>query len=87
MSFEFDPLKNASNLAKHGVSLSLGVLVIEHAVGEIVDDRQDYGEVRRNAFGIVADRLFVCTYTVRGDSMRIISVRKASKREQGFWQR
>ncbi|MGD0109704.1 MAG: BrnT family toxin [Rhodopila sp.] len=54
-------------------------------LGEICDDRRDYGEVRFNAFGLVNRRLFVCTYTMRGQTCRLISVRKASKQEQRTW--
>jgi uncharacterized DUF497 family protein len=87
VTFEFDPEKDRANLAKHGVSLVLGAVVLENLAGEIVDDRRDYGELRLSAFGMVAGRLFVCTYTKRGDVVRIISVRKASRQERKFWQR
>jgi uncharacterized DUF497 family protein len=85
--FEFDPDKDRANIAKHGVSLVLGAVVLENLAGEIVDDRRDYGELRFNAFGIVAGRLFVCTYTKRDEVVRIISVRRASRKERKLWQR
>ena len=50
-----------------------------------MDSRRDYGEIRINAFGLVADRLFVCTYTMRNETYRLISVRKASRLEQHIW--
>ena len=53
--------------------------------GQIGDERRDYGEERLNAFGLVNGRLFVCTYTMRGQTYRLISVRKASKQEQRIW--
>jgi len=86
MEIEFDPTKDAANYAKHGVSLVLGRVVLEHRIGEIADARRDYGEARTNAFGLVAGRLFVCTYTMRGEVFRVISVRKASGAEQRRWQ-
>jgi uncharacterized protein len=76
-----------ANLDKHGVSLALGVIVLENCIGAVVDDRRDYGEIRINAFGPVNNRLFVCTYTMRGDTHRLISVRKASRQEQNTWLR
>jgi uncharacterized protein len=85
MDVEHDPEKDAINLAKHGVSLALGVIVLENSIGEVVDDRRDYGEARINAFGLVEGRLFVCTYTMRGKVNRLISVRKASRQEQRTW--
>ena len=87
MDIEYDLEKDATNLAKHGVSLALGAIVLENRIGEIVDDRHDYGEIRINAFGPVATRLFVCTDTMRGETQRLISVRKASRQEQNTWLR
>lgn len=87
MEFEYDLEKDAANVAKHGVSLALGVVVLENRIGEVTDDRRDYGEVRINAFGMVENRLFVCTYAMRNGTHRLISVRKASRQEQRIWLR
>ena len=85
MEFQFDSEKDAANRARHGVSLVLGAVVLANRVGEVVDERFEYGEVRINAFGMVNDRLFVCTYTVRDRIYRLISVRKASRQERRIW--
>jgi uncharacterized DUF497 family protein len=85
MDIEFDPSKDAANREKHGVSLALGAAVLMGLVGEIVDDRRPYGEVRMNAFGMVQGRLYTCTYTIRENRIRLISVRKANAREQQRW--
>lgn len=87
MDIEYDPEKDAANLAKHGVSLALGAIVLENCIGDVMDDRRDYGEPRINAFGVVEGRLFVCTYTMRSETHRLISVRKASRQEQRTWLR
>jgi uncharacterized DUF497 family protein len=68
MDVEFDDVKDAANLSKHGVSLALGAVVLANPIGEVVDDRRDYGEHRINAFGLVKGRLFACTYTIRNDA-------------------
>ncbi|MGH7068091.1 MAG: BrnT family toxin [Acetobacteraceae bacterium] len=86
MQTEFDLDKDAANRAKHGVPLAAGLFVLESRIGEVVDSRRDYGEERMNAFGFIEGRLFVCTYTMRGEICRIISVRKASRQEQRQWQ-
>ncbi|MDA8249483.1 MAG: BrnT family toxin [Rhodospirillales bacterium] len=86
MEIEFDDAKDAANRLKHGVPLALGAVALESLIGETLDDRRDYGETRINAFGLIAGRLYVCTYTKRGPVYRIISLRKASRREQGLWQ-
>ena len=84
MEIEFDPDKDAANLRKHGVSLRVGLdLAAMRHVEE--DARTDYREVRLNAYGVVADRLMVCTYTERGRIKRIISVRIASRKERRAW--
>ena len=85
MDVEFDDAKDAANIAKHGVSLALGAVVLENCLGEVIDDRRDYGETRVNAFGLVAGRLFACTYTMRNGARRIISLRRASRQEQRIW--
>ncbi len=85
VEIEFDPAKDASNLVKHGVPLVLGLLILEESIGSVIDDRKDYGEIRANAFGLVRDRLYVCTYAIRGSVYRLISVRKASRQEQRIW--
>ena len=87
MDIEYDLEKDAGNREKHGVPLALGAVVLENRIGEIIDDRRAYGEVRINAFGLVASRLFVCTYTMRGETHRLISIRKANRQEQRTWLR
>ena len=74
MEIELDPAKDEANIAKHGVPLALGGLVIEAAVGTVQDERTDYGEVRMKAFGVVGGRWFGCVYTMAGTAYRIISV-------------
>jgi uncharacterized DUF497 family protein len=67
------------------VPLALGAIVIQNCIVEVLDDREDYGEERMNAFGLVGDRLFVCAYTMRGETYRLISVRKATRQERRTW--
>jgi uncharacterized DUF497 family protein len=46
-----------------------------------LDIRQNYGEPRFNALGLIENRLYHMTFTVRGDAICVISLRKANKRE------
>ena len=85
MDIEFDAAKDEINRLKHGVPLVLGAEVLMNRIGQIDDNRRDYGEARFNVSGLVNGRLFVCTYTMRGATYRLISVRKASKQEQRRW--
>lgn len=81
MKTEYDAKKDAANQAKHGVSLALAGMIDWHEVLCFVDDRADYGEVREVGYTVIADRLHIVVFVQRGDTMRIISLRKANKRE------
>lgn len=82
MDIEFDPAKDESNIAKHGVSLALAVEMDMETAKVVVDDRRDYGEQRFCAYGMIEDRMFAMTFTFRPPAVRVISLRKANKREQ-----
>jgi uncharacterized DUF497 family protein len=47
-----------------------------------VDGRRDYGEERRNIVGIVHGVCITITYTMRGNVCRVISARKANRKER-----
>ncbi len=46
------------------------------------DNRKAYGEERRIVLGFIKGRLMVAVFTRRGDSVRVISLRKANGREK-----
>ena len=81
MDYVFEPAKDEGNRAKHGVSLALAEVLFAGPQATVADDRFDYGEVRKVAFGLINGRLFACVYTDRGVQRRVISLRKANKRE------
>ena len=81
MAIEFDSAKDARNLAKHGVSLARAAELFEQPFREIEDLRADYGERRFIAYGLIEERLFACVYVWRGGRRRIVSLRKANRRE------
>lgn len=81
MDIEFDPAKDAANLAKHGVPLALAAEIEWSDVLCVPDSRRDYGEVREIGFAVIAQRLYVVVFVQRGPVMRIISLRKANSRE------
>lgn len=49
------------------------------------DDRRDYGEHRQSAMGYLDARLVIFAFTMRDDAYRIISLRKANKRERNIY--
>jgi uncharacterized DUF497 family protein len=83
MTFEWDETKNRSNIRKHGLDfaeaeeLFRGVLVVEP------DTREDYGEMRWIGLGIVRGRVAHVVFAEHDlEVIRIISLRKATSREQ-----
>jgi uncharacterized DUF497 family protein len=80
---EFDPAKNAVNIAKHGLSLA-DFSGFDAVPLTFRDDRQDYGEIRWRAFGLIDDVACCLVYTVRGQTMRLISLRRANARERSL---
>ena len=79
--YVFDPAKDAINRTKHGVPLALAEILLAGSHATTTDDRFDYGEVRQIAVGLINDRFFVCVYVDRHAKRRVISLRKANKRE------
>ncbi|MGL4236704.1 BrnT family toxin [Tabrizicola sp.] len=81
MEFEWDEAKDAANRAKHGLSLADAArLDWAHARSE-PDRRHDYGEDRQVALVMLDGRLMTCAFTIRGEVLRIISLRKSNIRE------
>jgi uncharacterized DUF497 family protein len=84
MYFEWDPQKARANRAKHGVSF-------EEAMGAFLDplsitilDPDHSG--REDRFVLVGQsssgRLLAVVHTDRGDAIRLISARRATRRER-----
>jgi len=86
MQYEWDEAKRLANLIKHGVDFTEAEEFCWDTALEAVDDRQNYGEERWVALGKIADRLYVMIYTLRGETIRIISLRKANKREVTYYE-
>lgn len=87
VQFEWDEAKRAGNLAKHGIDFVDAMEMFAVPMFVKSDDRKDYGEPRWQGLGIVQGRLMVVAYTKREpNTVRIISLRKANRREKGFYQ-
>jgi uncharacterized protein len=82
-TFEWDDRKAAANYANHGIGFELanGVFRDPFAI-ERLDDREDYGEERFILIGGVEQLVLCVTYTERQGRIRLISARRATKREQ-----
>ncbi len=78
---EFDTRKDEVNVAKHGVSLNLARELDWDRALVWVDERVEYGESRLIALAPKAGRLYYIAFVVRGETHRIISLRRANRRE------
>ncbi len=81
MRIEFDPAKDAANQAKHGVSLFMAVELDWEAALVWVDDRVEYNEIRMIALAPKSEILYYVAFVDRGEVRRIISLRRANRRE------
>lgn len=81
MQIEFDPDKDLANKAKHGVSLALAVELDWDSALVWVDERFDYGEIRMIALTPETTTLYFVAFVERGKIHRIISLRRANRRE------
>ena len=84
LSFEWDENKAGSNLAKHGVSFEEATTVFGDPLSlTIPDPAHSQAEDRFIVLGHSHQRkLLVVVHTERGDNVRIISARRANRREQ-----
>ncbi|MDR5828713.1 BrnT family toxin [Caballeronia sp. LP006] len=82
MHFEWDEVKNQTNIRKHGIDFRDAVDVFNHPVLTWLDSREDYGEERWIALGWMSATVGVVVYVERcADAVRIISARKATRHE------
>ena len=81
MRVAFDPGKDTSNREKHGLSLERASEIDLRAAHILADDRQDYGEQRWRAYGMLDGRLHMLAFTFRDGTLRAISLRRANAKE------
>jgi uncharacterized protein len=82
MRFQFDPKKAASNLRRHGVSFADAEGVFLDPLAMHQPDPDAEGEERFIAVGLgSAGNVLVVVFTLRGEEIRLISARRAARRE------
>ena len=80
--FEWDDAKSDACFARRGFDFAYAIRAFldpDRIVGP--DRRWDYGEDRYRLLGRIEGRVFVLIYTIRGSAIRIISARKANRKE------
>jgi uncharacterized protein len=83
MNFDWDPEKSRINKIKHGISFEEAMTLWESDYLEVENvARSLEGEVRNATLGCVGKKVYLAIWTPRGNSLRLISVRKARKYEK-----
>jgi uncharacterized DUF497 family protein len=86
MEFEWDPAKSERNRRERGFDFATATLIFDGPVQTTFDERRDYGEERIIAIGEVKGEVIMVVYTDRGQVRRIISARRANRKERETWQ-
>ena len=81
MRIEFDPTKDAGDQAKHGGPLAWAGELDWEAALVWVDERFEYGESRMIALAPKTETLYCVAFVDRGEVRRVISLRRANRRE------
>ena len=79
---EWDESKRLDTIRDRGIDFAYSVRIFGGFYIEEEDNRQDYGEVRIIATGMLDDIVVIVVYTVRLCRRRIISVRRAHRDER-----
>ena len=82
MTFDWDEAKRRINLDKHGLDFADAEAVFDGSTVTLEDTRLEYGEQRFLSFGILRGRCVVIAHSESDDTIRVISMRKASKHEE-----
>lgn len=85
MDFEWDDAKSAKNRRERGFGFDWAALIFERPVIEWSDVREAWGEGRVVAVGSVEGVIIAVIYTDRDDVRRIISARRARRKEEELW--
>lgn len=88
MHFEWDETKRLQNLEKHGLDFAeVAELFACEAPLVVEDTREDYGEKRFQGLGVLRGIVVLFVFTPRDDGLRIISMRKANKKERAIYEK
>ena len=85
MEFDRDEAKSATNLRLRGFGFDHAALVFSGPTLETPNNRRAYGEIRIRAIGAIDADVLVVVYADRDGIRRIISARKANRKERHQW--
>jgi uncharacterized DUF497 family protein len=84
MTFEYDPDKSAINLVKHGIDFEQAQLLWLDSNALEIKAKSDT-ENRFALIGRIDDKIWIAFYTYRGESIRLISVRRTRENEKRIY--
>ena len=87
MQIEFDAEKSASNVRERGISFDRFADMDLATALSSEDTRREYGEPRVRIFGLIDGRLHAAVITLREDRVRVISLRRANRREERAYEK
>jgi uncharacterized DUF497 family protein len=80
--FEWDEQKAERNQSKHSVNFPFVTRVFDDENRlTVIDNRYDYGETRYITLAKIDNRVYIVAFTLRSSTIRLISARKANKKE------
>ena len=85
MKFEWDETKRQTNLRDHKLDFADAEIVFSGVTFTFEDDRFEYSEDRSITLGLLREIVVVIAHTERNDTVRMISMRKATKNEQRLY--
>jgi hypothetical protein len=85
MDFGWDETKSDRNRRERGFGYDSAALIFDGPVIEWCDTREAWGETRVVAVGSVEGVMLAVVYTDRGNVRRIVSARRARKKECELW--
>jgi uncharacterized DUF497 family protein len=85
MNYEWDDAKSEINRRKHGIAFEAIEDFDWSSAFILPDERFDYGEDRWLAIGMIGSRLYAVTVTIRGDRIRVVSLRRAEPKERRLY--
>jgi len=86
MDFEWDEAKNRSNVNKHLIAFGEAVTIFRGKFLTNIDERSDFSEIRFRSLGrmtlLEGNTIILVVHTKRDDRTRIISARRANRKEK-----
>jgi uncharacterized DUF497 family protein len=79
--------KRQAAVDSRGLNFADASIVFAGATMTVQDTRRDYGEVRFQTIGFLADRMVMVVWTPRGETRHVMSMRKCNDREKAIYQK